>query len=190
MWIPNGSGSCDLASCWGPYEYVGRLPWLLRPMAKGGRVFAAGNPGRTIQPVDVRDLAEFALDCIVTSLSGTMNVTAQLEQATYGAMLEECRVRTRGEAELVWVDDAWLERQQVRQWAEIPLWRTATGAWNVRSDRAWEAGLRCRPLDETIADTWTWLGNHELMRHGRRDEIGLAPVKEQALLDAWRQAHQ
>src|ERR1035441_298220 len=36
----------------GPYEYIGRLPWLLRRMERGGQVLAAGNPSRPIQPVD------------------------------------------------------------------------------------------------------------------------------------------
>ncbi|MGH3159905.1 MAG: NAD-dependent epimerase/dehydratase family protein [Streptosporangiaceae bacterium] len=39
----------------GPYEYIGRLPWLLRRMDRGGQVLAAGPPSRPIQPVDVRD---------------------------------------------------------------------------------------------------------------------------------------
>lgn len=38
----------------GPWEYVGRLPWWLRRMARGGRVLAPGRPERTIQPVDVQ----------------------------------------------------------------------------------------------------------------------------------------
>ena len=42
----------------GPREYVGRLPWWLNRVAAGGRVLAPGSPDRSIQPVDVRDLAE------------------------------------------------------------------------------------------------------------------------------------
>ena len=47
-------------SLW-PQEYVGRLPWWLDRVAVGGRVLAPGSPDRSIQPVDVRDLAEFAI---------------------------------------------------------------------------------------------------------------------------------
>jgi 2'-hydroxyisoflavone reductase len=45
----------------GPREYVGRLPWWLRRVAAVGRVLAPGSPDRSIQPVDVRDLAAFTL---------------------------------------------------------------------------------------------------------------------------------
>jgi len=57
----------------GPYEYVGRLPWLLRRMEAGGQVLAAGDPDRPIQPVDVRDLAAFVIRAILDQLSGAVN---------------------------------------------------------------------------------------------------------------------
>lgn len=46
----------------GPEEYVGRLPWWLRRIARGGRVLAPGSPEQTIAPVDARDVAAFACD--------------------------------------------------------------------------------------------------------------------------------
>ena len=52
----------------GPREYVGRLPWWLNRVAAGGRVLAPGSPDRSIQPVDVRDLAEFAVQSAAAQL--------------------------------------------------------------------------------------------------------------------------
>src|SRR6266545_626178 len=46
----------------GPQENVGRLTWWLRRIARGGRVLGPGSPDRSIQPIDVRDVASFALD--------------------------------------------------------------------------------------------------------------------------------
>ena len=171
----------------GPYEYVGRLPWWLNRMRRGGQVLAAGDPRRPIQPVDVRDLAAFILRAAEHGLGGTMNVTAPVGHSTYGEMLAACRDVTGGAAELVWVDDQWLSGQDVTPWTEIPLWRTAAGAWNVSSARAEAAGLSCRPLRDTVADTWAWMQQEELMPHERADEIGIDPAKEQRLLDAWFQ---
>ncbi len=169
----------------GPYEYVGRLPWLLRRMHRGGRVLAAGDPGRPIQPVDVRDLAAFILHAIAAGLSGAMNVTAPIGHSTYGEMLGACREVTGSAAELVWVDGEWLAGQDVTPWTEIPLWRPAAGAWQVSSARASASGLSCRPLPETVADTWAWMTSEEPMPHERAAEIGIDPVKEQRLLDVW-----
>jgi nucleoside-diphosphate-sugar epimerase len=171
----------------GPYEYVGRLPWWLRRMCLGGPVLAAGDPRRPIQPVDVRDLATFVLRAAERGLNGAMNVTAPVGHSTYGEMLTACRDVTGGAAELVWVDDEWLSGQDVTPWTEIPLWRTAAGAWNVSSARAEAAGLSCRPFRDTVADTWAWLQQEEPMPHERADEIGIDPAKEQRLLEAWFQ---
>jgi nucleoside-diphosphate-sugar epimerase len=171
----------------GPYEYIGRLPWLLRRMERGGEVLAGGPPSRPIQPVDVRDLAAFIMHAAEASLHGAMNVTAPLTHATYGDLLEGCRDATGARAELVWADEDWLSVQEVTPWTEIPLWRTTAGAWHVSSDRARNAGLTCRPLKQTIADTWDWLRREEPVPHERAAEMGLDPQKEQQLLAAWRE---
>jgi 2'-hydroxyisoflavone reductase len=169
----------------GPYEYNGRLPWLLRRMHRGGQVLAPGDPARPIQPVDVRDLAAFILTAISAGLRGAVNVTAPLGHSTYGEMLESCREVTGGTAELVWVADEWLSGQDVKPWREIPLWRIAAGTWQVSSARAWAAGLVCRPLPATVTDTWAWLGREEPVAHWRAREIGIDPDKERRLLAAW-----
>jgi 2'-hydroxyisoflavone reductase len=46
----------------GPRENVGRLPWWLRRIARGGDVLAPGPEDLGIQYVDARDLARLALD--------------------------------------------------------------------------------------------------------------------------------
>jgi nucleoside-diphosphate-sugar epimerase len=169
----------------GPREYVGRLPWLLQRMARGGQVLAAGPASQTIQPLDVRDLADFVIHGIERGLSGAMNTTAPAGHATYGQLLALCNQTAVGGAELVWVDPDWLSQQDVRQWTEIPLWRTADGAWRVSSRLAEAAGLRARPMADTIVDTWAWLQSEYLMPHPRQDEIGLDQAKEAGLLAAW-----
>jgi len=66
--------------------------------------------------------------------------------------------------------------QGVKQWTELPLWRTHAGVWAVDSSRAVEAGLRCRPIGETVADTWDWLRTTE------PQPGGLDPAIEAAIL--------
>ena len=74
----------------GPREYVGRLPWWLRRVAAGGEVMAPGSPDRIIQPVDVRDLAMFALQTIREQSSCAFNVCAPIGSATFGDLLTDC----------------------------------------------------------------------------------------------------
>lgn len=168
----------------GPGEYVGRLPWWLRRAESGGRILAPGRPDRTIQPIDVRDVASFALDQAAADCGGTYNVAAPVGRETMGAFLAVCLRVTGSSGRLVWAGDEFLVQHGVRQWTELPLWRTNRGVWRVRST-AHAAGLRCRPLAETVADTWAWLqADGRPVDHPRAADHGIARDKESALLDA------
>jgi nucleoside-diphosphate-sugar epimerase len=169
----------------GPYENVGRLPALLGRAVRGGRMLAAGDPDRPIQPVDVRDLAEFTLDRVEAGSGELFNVVSPIGHATHGDLLGACVEATGSAAELVWADAGWLADQQVGEWREMPLWSTAPGTWAVDATRARAAGLTCRPLRHTVIDTWRWLADAPLVPHDRRAEHGLDPGKEARLLAAW-----
>jgi len=167
----------------GPREYVGRLPWWLRRVADGGRVLAPGSPDRSIQPVDVRDLAAFALRTAEHKLFGTYNVAAPVGRQTFGGLVHACAEVTGSDAEFVWVPDDQLVAQQVRQWSEIPLWRTFPGVWKVASGAAVKAGLACRPLAATAADTWSWMRKAAAeFGDERAAELGLSREREQQIL--------
>jgi nucleoside-diphosphate-sugar epimerase len=171
----------------GPHEYVGRLPWWLRRVARGGQVLAPGSPDRSIQPVDVRDLATFALRCVHESIAGVFNVTAPGGLATFGGLLNACAATTGASPEFVWISEEVLVRLGVRQWSEIPLWRTYPGVWSVDSSRALQRGLTTRSLDVTVRDTWAWMQKETFgADHERATELGLTPEREQAFLRSAR----
>ncbi|MFG1918128.1 NAD-dependent epimerase/dehydratase family protein [Micromonospora sp. NPDC048898] len=179
----------------GPREYVGRLTWWLGRAARGGRLLVPGPHSRPIQPVDVRDVAQFALHCASSRVSGTYNVTAPMDHATFGDLVESCVAVTGAGTEPVWVDSDWLSAQDVQQWTELPLWRTNPGVWKVDSRRAATAGLRCRPLHETVVETWAWMNSGGAAitgdgEAGRAADHGLPPKRESELLLAWQQARQ
>ncbi|MEU9130378.1 NAD-dependent epimerase/dehydratase family protein [Kitasatospora sp. NPDC048540] len=148
---------------YGPYEPIGRLPWWLERIARGGRVLAPGDPARPMQLIDARDFAAFGLDLIDQGLTGRFVTTAPIGRTTYGDFLDACVRATGSDAELVWTDDATLLAAQVEPWSELPLWAPDTpdwqGAWRADSAKAVAAGLRCRPVAETARDTWAWLRN-------------------------------
>ncbi|GAA3348807.1 NAD-dependent epimerase/dehydratase family protein [Amorphoplanes nipponensis] len=177
----------------GPHEYVGRLPWWLLRAAAGGQMLAPAPADRPIQPIDARDLAAFALRCARQRIAGDINVTAPIGHASFADLVDACAEVTAAGAEPVWVDPTWLAQQGVGEWTELPLWRTRAGVWNVDSSRAQAAGLTCRPLRETVADTWSWMtGGGEAVKEeqgeaARAAEHGLSAEREAALLDRWRQ---
>lgn len=171
----------------GPREYVGRLPWWLRRVARGGEVLAPGAPDRTIQPVNVRDLAEFCVRIAKDRTSGTFNVTAPVGRETFGGLLGACAEVTGTRAEFVWVPDDVLLAQGVRQWSEMPLWRTFPGVWQVDAAGAYAAGFSARPLADTVRATWAWLQSDDRgFADERATEIGIDPEHERAILTSLR----
>jgi 2'-hydroxyisoflavone reductase len=170
----------------GPHENVGRLTWWLRRIARGGRVLAPGDPDRPIQPIDVRDVADFTLELAQRGGAGLFNVAAPMGHSAFGAMLAQCVHTTGSDCEVVWVDDGFLLEHGVRQWTEIPLWRVHPGTWKVDTTMAAKAGLACRPIAETVHDTWAWMrAGGGPAPYGRQTQHGLGPERERQLLALW-----
>lgn len=166
----------------GPGEYVGRLPWWLNRARQGGPVLAPAPADRRIQPVDVRDVATFALDQAQGEGHGGFNI-AHPDGLTMQDFLAECLTVTGGAGRPMWASPEELTAQGVRQWTELPLWRTHAGVWSVDAGRAVAAGLRCRPLSETIRDTWEWMAaDGRPVDHPRSAEHGIDRDKEAKVL--------
>ncbi|MCF2531778.1 NAD-dependent epimerase/dehydratase family protein [Yinghuangia soli] len=182
----------------GPYENVGRLPWWLRRIAAGGKVLAPGDPDRPMQLVDARDIAVFTLDRIEAGAEGRYLVGGEAANTTMGQWLADCRAATGSDAELVWVDDDFLLEREVSPWTELPLWAPPTddmaGVWLSDSSKAAEDGFRCRPVRETVADTWAWLKAAGLPQtlpsyRGHAGTQGIDAEKEERLLAEWEARH-
>ncbi|MFC9390547.1 NAD-dependent epimerase/dehydratase family protein [Streptomyces venezuelae] len=168
----------------GPYENVGRLPWWLGRIARGGSVIAPGPASLPIQYVDVRDLAEWTLDAVAAGLSGPYNLISPPGHTTMGELLDACVRVTGAGAELRWTAPEALVAAGVAPWSELPVWLPPGETYDAihRADvsRAVAAGLRCRPVEETVADTWAWLESigGVAPRRPDRPEVGLSPERE------------
>lgn len=177
----------------GPHENVGRLPWWLGRIARGGEVLAPGDPGRAMQLVDARDLAAFMLDTAKSGTGGTYNATGPRGNATMGSLLGDCIAATGADAELTWVADEFLVEREVAPWSELPLWmppgHDGDHVWDAETAAAERAGLRCRPVAETVRDTWAWMQTGgRPPEHPPRDHVprhGIDPAKEQRILAEW-----
>ena len=96
---------------------------------------------------------------------------------------------TGADAELVWVDEADLEAAGARPWDQLPCWVPETGdlvgLMATRADAAHDAGLVCRPVEESVGDTWSWLQAEGWpAQRPDRPTVGLPPEVEAALLGA------
>ncbi|WP_062353344.1 NAD-dependent epimerase/dehydratase family protein [Herbidospora yilanensis] len=173
----------------GPHENVGRLPWWLTRIERGGRVVAPGNPDREMQLIDARDIAAFTIAQVEKGTTGKFLTGGVPANTTYGQWLRDCVEVTGSDAELVWVDDAVLHEHGAQMWTEFPLWAddSMPGVWLTDSSKARAAGLTCRPVSETVRDTWEWLRHVPVGERvfGARFAHGIDPDKEAAILADW-----
>jgi nucleoside-diphosphate-sugar epimerase len=172
----------------GPYEVVGRLPWWLQRIERGGRVPAPGPVDRPLQYVDARDLADWLVRTPELGLSGAYNTVSEPGHATIGQLLEACNEVTGRKAELVWVSPERVEAAGIQGWTELPIWTPPTGELARLHDcdvsRAMAAGLHCRPVGETVFDTWAWLQAEGAppATSGRARALGISAEQEELLL--------
>ncbi|GAA0897269.1 hypothetical protein GCM10009557_71850 [Virgisporangium ochraceum] len=106
-----------------------------------------------------------------------------------GELLEVAAEVTGGRAELRWLDPEAVLAAGIRPWTQLPVWLPPGPAHEFLHagdvSRAHAAGLRTRPVRETIADTWSWLGSlSSTPRQADGPPVGLDPAVEAAVLAA------
>ncbi len=145
----------------GPYDPTDRFTYWPARFGRGGKILTPGRPERLIQFIDVRDLAAWVLVLAEAQARGTYIATGPEERLTMGDFLDACEQTVRTEVELVRVEDGVLEKAGVAPWTELPLWipasnRSFAGIMRLDRSKAAAAGLKCRPITATIADTLAW----------------------------------
>ncbi|QES24854.1 reductase [Streptomyces venezuelae] len=172
----------------GPYENVGRLPWWLGRIARGGTVLAPGPRTLPVQYVDARDLAEWTLDAVAAGLSGPYNLVSPPGHTTMGELLDACVRATGADVELRWAEPEAIVEAGIEPWTELPVWlppgEMFDAMYTADVSRAVAAGLRCRPAEETVADTWAWLESLGGVAPRRPDRLakGLSSEREEEFL--------
>lgn len=172
----------------GPYENIGRLPWWLTRIARGGAVLAPGPRDAGVQYIDARDLAEWTLDAVEQGLGGPFDLLCPPGRTTMGELLEACVRATGSDAELVWTPPETILAAGIGPWTDLPIWMPPSDAYDMMhrasGAKALSAGLRCRPVQETVSDTWEWLqsiGGRAPQRPDR-PAVGLDPETEAKVL--------
>jgi nucleoside-diphosphate-sugar epimerase len=175
----------------GPDENIGRLPWWLNRIARGGDVLAPGPRDLPLQYIDARDLAEWILDAVAAGLGGPYNLVSPPGHTTMGGLLEECVRVTRSGAVLRWAPPEVVLGAGIEPWTQLPVWLPPGEDHETMHGgdvtKALAAGLVCRPVGATVADTWTWLRALPDRRPPHRPDrppVGLPPALEHAALAA------
>jgi 2'-hydroxyisoflavone reductase len=178
----------------GRHDPIGRSSYWPRRIAGGGDVLAPGTPDRPVQLIDARDLADWIVGAAESRTTGVHNATGPAAPLTMERLLDTCREVAGSAARWIWVEDEFLLAHGVAPYSELPLWVPARyhGFQDVDCSKAIAAGLRYRPLEETLRDTLEWVQG---MAPGadRRPKLGveipppLTPEREADLLAAWQE---
>jgi 2'-hydroxyisoflavone reductase len=163
----------------GPHDPTGRFTYWLHRIARGGEVLVPGPPERSVQFVDVRDLAIWLIDLSERKAEGRFNATN--EGVSWQALAETCRDVAGSDADFTYVNGDFLLEHGVGEWMELPLWLQdpeAAGMHRTDVSRAIGAGLTFRPLTDTVRGA--------LNEAETTDGAGMAPEREAELLAAWK----
>lgn len=178
----------------GPDDPTNRFTYWVTRIARGGEVLAPEPRDQLVQVLDARDLAEWILRMADERRAGLFNATGPV--TTLEAFLEEVRAATGSDARFAWVDERFLVDAGVEPFQDLPLWLAPSVDPSfacflaVDNARAVGAGLRFRPLAESVRDTLAWAS--EADAPAPKDvgvemaPAGLASGRERELLDRWR----
>ena len=169
----------------GPYDRSDRFTYWPVRVARGGDILAPGDPDDPTQFIDVRDLGDWTVRATESRLTGPYNATGPDYSLTMGQLLSTCQQLVGNEAAFTWVSDAFLEKNEVGAFVEMPLWIPQAGNAGfstVNCQKALDTALRFRPLEETIRDTLAWANTRVEYAWPRT----LKPEREAELLALWR----
>ena len=172
----------------GPRDNVPRFTYWPVRVERGGEVLAPGNPDDPIQYIDARDLADFIVRVLEKRTMGLFNGTGPTTPTTMAELLYGCKAVTGSDARFTWVDADFLAEHDVHGWSDLPVWLPPQGEYKgfhrISIKKPIDAGLRSRPLAETVRDTLDWFhawpAGKDFPWRG-----GMTPQREREVLEAW-----
>ncbi|HSD68678.1 MAG TPA: NAD-dependent epimerase/dehydratase family protein [Woeseiaceae bacterium] len=172
----------------GPGDRTDRYTyWPVRTM-RGGEMLWPGTPEDHIQIIDVRDLANFVVDCIEKKITGVYNTVTPTGSYTIDDLMRDSVAVTGADMTPVWVSSDFIAAQEFGD--AIPIWSSPEGETrnvaSVSGDRAFARGLVTRPPRETCRDVVSWWRTLPEERQ-QNMRAGLAADREAQLIAAWHQ---
>jgi 2'-hydroxyisoflavone reductase len=144
----------------GPHDPTDRFTYWPVRVARRGDVLAPEKPDVPAQIIDVRDLSHFVIRLIENNASGIYNVTGPDYALTLSNILETSKQVSGSDAHVRWAPVDLLKQHNVAEWSDMPVWvpdiEENQGFSRVDVSKAINAGLKFRPLEETVRDTLAW----------------------------------
>jgi 2'-hydroxyisoflavone reductase len=174
----------------GPGDDTDRFTYWPVRVSRGGEMLVPGNRDDRLQIVDVRDIANFVVDCLEKRIMGIYNMVNPPGAFSMGKYMDDCVAVTASDVEMTWVDEPFIEKHGLHSGGELQIWSPVSG--DTRSDaivtgaRSFAKGMKTRPERETIRDILTWW---ETLPEERRKSMraGMSAEREAEMLAAWHE---
>ena len=163
----------------GAGDYSDRLTWWVRRLDQSGEAICPKPKERNVQLIDVRDAANFAVKTAKDNKSGIFNLTGH--HVTFEKLLNIIKDCTKSGVSLNWVSLKSFTNQNLAPWSDIPLVfpdiESLKYFFDIDTNKATEAGLVLRELEETILNLLEW----DRERRDRTLKCGYSIETEQAI---------
>ncbi|KAB2905763.1 MAG: epimerase [Anaerolineae bacterium] len=162
----------------GPEDHTFRFTYWPVRVSHGGDMLVP--PEFAMQFIDGRDLAEWTIDMAEKKQNGVFNATGY--PVSLKKILETSQEITNSNIQFIPVNEEFLQENEV----SLPLWFPSSwvGVNCVNIDRAVNAGLKFRPLADTLQDTLMWA---KTLQGENLLVAGLTPEREIELLQKWQE---
>ena len=174
----------------GPDDPTDRFTYWPVRLARGGEVLAPGAASDPVLYIDVRDLGNWIIDCVVEQAHPRHLQRARPRRQRSASAICSTAARSASAAtpSSPGSTPTSSTSTNVHAWADMPVWIPPVGdgkyAGRISRDRAVKAGLTFRPTAETARDTLAYWRSLPEDRRGK-PHAGLAVDKEKAMLAAW-----
>lgn len=168
----------------GDGDFSDRFTYWVERISRGGKIIVPVSETNNVQFIDVKDLADWTVKMTEEKISGVFNSTGPLKTLSLYNFIDECIDFTGSETELVRIDEDFLLKENVIPYKDLTLWLPgdSAGMNNVNISKAISAGLKIRPLKETLLDTMKY---HMTRGADFKLRTGLTPVREKEILEKW-----
>jgi 2'-hydroxyisoflavone reductase len=165
----------------GPGDETDRFGYFPIRVSRGGEMLCPGTPEdgpkAPMQFIDSRDLAAWLLYICENKVSGTFNAAGPNPPITFGEVLAISKEVSKANTTFTWVPADFIEntappKRGMSIW--IPPDGDEAGMATVSIERALKAGLKCRPVRETVKDTLEWWPKEV----ERRERVGKELVEQ------------
>jgi 2'-hydroxyisoflavone reductase len=175
----------------GPLDTTDRFTYWPVRMARGGEMLAPGTAADPVQIIDVRDLTTWMMQLVEARTTGIYNAISPPGMFTMGEIIRASQLAAPDAGtKVTWVDEDFLAGAWKPEELDLPPWAPLKGETAgislTAGERAHAAGLKIRPMTETVRDTLAWFRSLPPERQGKL-RAGLAPDKEAQTLKAWHE---